>query len=78
MLLRHGNAGSNTAADHITVIRQALRQRTADNQQGHRAGRSVLTRIDGAGLTHELLDWLPPGSCRTRSSSGSPTIPLNC
>jgi hypothetical protein len=58
MLLRHGNAGSNTAADHITVIRQALRQLPAENQQGHRAGRSVLIRIDGAGSTHELLDWL--------------------
>ena len=26
MLLRPGNAGSNTAADHITVLRQALAQ----------------------------------------------------
>lgn len=26
MLLRKGNAGSNTATDHITVLRQALRQ----------------------------------------------------
>jgi hypothetical protein len=58
MLLRAGNAGSNTAADHITVIRQALRQLPADNQRGHRSGRSVLIRIDGAGSTHELLDWL--------------------
>ena len=58
MLLRRGNAGSNTAADHITVIRQALRQLPADNQHGHRAGRSVLVRIDGAGSTHELLEWL--------------------
>jgi Transposase DDE domain group 1 len=58
MLLRRGNAGSNTAADHITIIREALRQLPADNQQGHRSGRSVLVRIDGAGSTHELLDWL--------------------
>jgi Transposase DDE domain group 1 len=58
MLLRAGNAGSNTAADHITVIRSALRQLPADNQRGHRSGRSVLVRIDGAGSTHELLDWL--------------------
>ena len=58
MLLRRGNAGSNTAADHITVIRQALRQLPADNQQGHRSGRSVLIRVDGAGSTHELLEWL--------------------
>lgn len=57
-LLRKGNAGSNTAADHITVIRAALRQLPADNAAGHRSGRSVLIRIDGAGSTHELLDWL--------------------
>ena len=58
MLLRRGNAGSNTAADHIAVIRQALRQLPADNQRGHRSGRSVLVRVDGAGSTHELLAWL--------------------
>ena len=58
MLLRRGNAGSNTATDHITVIRRALRQLPADNQRGHRSGRSVLVRIDGAGSTHELLAWL--------------------
>ena len=58
MLLRRGNAGSNTAADHITVIRSALKQLPADNQVGHRSGRSVLVRVDGAGSTHELLDWL--------------------
>ena len=58
MLLRRGNAGSNTAADHITILRRALRQLPADNQRGHRTGRSVLVRIDGAGSTHELLDCL--------------------
>jgi hypothetical protein len=58
MLLRKGNAGSNTAADHITVIRSALKQLPADNTAGHRTGRSVLVRVDGAGSTHELLDWL--------------------
>jgi hypothetical protein len=58
MMLRRGNAGSNTAADHIAVIRTALRQLPADNAAGHRSGRSVLVRVDGAGATHELLDWL--------------------
>ena len=58
MLLRAGNAGSNTAADHIAVIRSALKQLPANNQRGHRSGRSVLIRVDGAGSTHELLDWL--------------------
>ncbi len=56
-LLRPGNAGSNTAADHLTVIRTALRQ-LPGHRAGHRAGRKVLVRVDGAGATHELLDWL--------------------
>ena len=56
-LLRPGNAGSNTAADHITVIRAALRQ-LPGYQPGRRVGRKVLIRIDGAGATHDLLDWL--------------------
>jgi hypothetical protein len=56
-LLRPGNAGSNTAADHITVIRAALRQ-LPGYRVGHRPGRKVLIRVDGAGATHDLLDWL--------------------
>ena len=57
VLLRAGNADSNTAADHIAVIRAALRQ-LPTHQPGRRPGRRVLIRIDGAGGTHELLDWL--------------------
>ena len=57
VLLRPGNAGSNTAADHITVLRQALAQ-LPGHPAGRRPGRSVLVRIDGAGSTHALLDWL--------------------
>ena len=56
-LLRPGNAGSNTAADHLTVIRAALRQ-LPGHRAGHRPGRKILVRVDGAGATHELLDWL--------------------
>ena len=52
-LLRPGNAGSNTAADHITVTGRALDQLPAT-----RAGRDVLVRTDGAGGTHEFLSWL--------------------
>ena len=55
--LRPGNAGSNTAADHITVIRDALRQ-LPGHRSGTRPGRKVLVRIDGAGATHALLDWM--------------------
>ena len=57
VLLRPGNAGSNTAADHITVIRAALRQ-LPGHRPGTRPGRKVLIRSDSAGCTHELLDWL--------------------
>jgi hypothetical protein len=72
MLLRRGNAGSNTAADHISIIRAALRQLPADNQQGHRSGRSVLIRVDGAGSTHELLDWLTARSLSYSVGFGLP------
>ena len=51
--LRPGNAGSNTATDHIAVISAALRQLPAG-----RAGKSVLVRIDGAGSTHKVIDRL--------------------
>ena len=57
VLLRPGNAGSNTATDHITVIKQALAQ-LPGHEPGKRPGRSVLVRTDGAGSTHKLLDWL--------------------
>ena len=53
-LLRRGNAGSTTVADHITVLRQALTQLPG----GRRPGKNVLVRVDGAGGTHELIAWL--------------------
>jgi len=56
MLLRPGNAGSNTAADHINVTRDALAQLPFTT--GSRVGRKVLIRTDGAGGTHAFLDWL--------------------
>ena len=55
-LLRPGNAGSSTAADHITVLRDALP--APDHKPGSRPGRKVLVRVDGAGVTDALLDWL--------------------
>jgi hypothetical protein len=57
VLLRPGNAGSNTAADHIAVIRDALRQ-LPGHRPGHRPGRRVLIRADSAGATHEFLTWV--------------------
>ncbi|MCM3662377.1 IS1380 family transposase [Georgenia satyanarayanai] len=57
LMLRAGNAGSNTAADHITVIRDALRQ-LPGYRRGTRAGRKVLIRTDGAGCTHDVIEWM--------------------
>jgi hypothetical protein len=56
MLLRKGNAGANTAADHIQVVADALRQLPSDASGGF--GREVLIRTDGAGGTHEFVQWL--------------------
>ena len=56
-LLRAGNAGSNTATDHITVIRDALTQLPCA-AKGGQLGRTVLIRTDGAGGTHKLLEFL--------------------
>ncbi|MGH3314180.1 MAG: IS1380 family transposase [Streptomyces sp.] len=53
-LLRPGNAGSNTAADHIETTQLAL----AQLPKKHRRGRSTLIRTDSAGGTHEFVAWL--------------------
>jgi len=55
--LRPGNAGSNTAIDHIAVTRAALAQ-LPGHQPGRRRGKTVLIRTDGAGSSHAFLDWL--------------------
>ncbi|PZT72088.1 MULTISPECIES: IS1380 family transposase [unclassified Streptomyces] len=53
-LLRPGNAGSNTAADHITTARLAL----AQLPNKYRRGRQTLIRTDSGGGTHEFVAWL--------------------
>jgi hypothetical protein len=57
VMLRPGNAGSNTAADHIAVVREALKQ-LPSHRPGTRPGRKVLIRADAAGCTHDFLDWI--------------------
>lgn len=53
-LLRPGNAGSNTATDHITTTQLAL----AQLPKPYRRGRRTLIRTDSAGGTHEFVAWL--------------------
>jgi len=73
MLLRPGNAGSNTATDHLVVIKAALAQ-LPGHRPGARPGRKVLIRIDGAGSTHAVLDWL---TGQRLSYSVGYTLPAN-
>jgi len=52
MLLRAGNAGSNTVADHIRVLRETLAQVPGASTA------KILVRVDGAGATHGLHEHL--------------------
>jgi hypothetical protein len=52
VMLRAGNAGSNTVADHVQVLTEAIKQIPA----AHR--RDVLITCDGAGATRDLLAHL--------------------
>ena len=57
--LRPGNAGSNTAVDHVTVLADALAQLPAEWRAGHAVGddpsdvaHRVLIRADAGGASH--------------------------
>ena len=52
MLLRPGNAGSNTASDHIGVLAAAIAQIPAVFR------RRLIVRCDGAGASHELTEHI--------------------
>lgn len=50
--LRPGNAGSNTAQDHIDLLERAIAQVPWPRR------RELLIRVDGAGASHALITWL--------------------
>jgi hypothetical protein len=62
--LRAGNAGSNTAADHIEAAGLALAQIPRQLR------RAVLVRADSGGGTHGFLTWLTAKSRRLHYSIG--------
>ena len=64
VMLRAGNAGSSTAADHIEATRLALAQLPAHLR------RRVLIRADSGGGTHEFLAWLTRPGRRLAYSVG--------
>jgi hypothetical protein len=64
VLLRAGNAGPDTAADHIEATRLALAQLPRHLR------RRVLVRTDSGGGTHEFLAWLTRPGRRLAYSVG--------
>ena len=64
VVLRPGNAGSNTAADHIEAVRLAQAQLPRHQR------RRVLIRTDSGGGTHEFLAWLTAPARRLAYSVG--------
>ncbi|MBA2751991.1 MAG: IS1380 family transposase, partial [Actinobacteria bacterium] len=58
-LLRPGNAGSNTAADHVFVLDAALAQLPVKTKKADpEDGEWMLARADSAGATHGFVDAL--------------------
>jgi hypothetical protein len=58
VLLRKGNAGSNTVADHVAVLTEAVAQLPAAYRK------KVIFRADGAGATKDLLAWIKTEAAR--------------
>jgi hypothetical protein len=68
-MLRPGNAGANTACDHVTVLDDAIAQLPEGIARGHHPGddpslvkRKVVIRADSAGCTEEFV-----AACRDRN-----------
>lgn len=73
-LLREGNAGSNTAADHISVLDMALAAlpEQARPRPGDPEGPRLLARSDSAGATHAFA-----GACAERGVGFSFGFPVD-
>jgi hypothetical protein len=64
IVLRPGNAGSNTASEHIEVTKLALAQLPG------KLRRRVLIRTDSGGGTHDFVKWLASPSRRLHYTVG--------
>jgi Transposase DDE domain group 1 len=62
-LLRPGNAGANTAADHITVLDMALAALPAPARPGQPGSPAMLVRTDAAGATHAFAAAVRERGC---------------
>lgn len=59
VMLREGNAGSNTGSDHVKVADAAIAQIPAQHR------RDLLVTIDGAGAGHQIVDHLTTLNARS-------------
>lgn len=64
-MLRPGNAGANTATDHVVVLGQAIAALPAEWQAGHQPGdhphdaaKELIVRADAGGTSHWLVEEL--------------------
>ena len=75
-LLRPGNAGSNTAADHVTVLGWALESLPEDYRPDpdDPGAQQILVRCDSAGATHDLRRGVPRAA-GWGSPSATPSTP---
>jgi Transposase DDE domain group 1 len=65
VMLRPGNAGSNTAADHVLVLDAALAQIPAPWRS------DILVTVDGAGASHDLVEHVTKlNTARTHGRRG--------
>jgi hypothetical protein len=75
MTLRPGNAGSNTAVDHVELLDRVIDALPSEYRQGRPAGpfaskpsepaeRAVLVRTDAAGATHWFAEHCAARACR--------------
>jgi len=78
-MLRPGNAGSNTAEDHLVVLGHAIDALPAQWRAGHQAGdhpddaaKELVVRADAGGTTHWLTE-----ECRERNIAFSLGYPID-
>lgn len=70
-IVREGRAGSNTTADHITVLDLALANLPPSAQPGQPQGPRLIARADAAGATHGFAQ-----ACRDRQVGYSLGFPI--
>ncbi|GAA3728531.1 hypothetical protein GCM10022225_07340 [Plantactinospora mayteni] len=77
-MLRPGNAGSNTAADHITVLEQALTQIPEQLRYGDEQQRRHIEAGIRAAMDRLLRGNLPPGGrCDVKTLAAAAAVTRN-